>query len=397
MHVLIVAPNFGTFGGCEAFMFNLANELVEQGARVTIGLKKVKGQFRPNGTLDPYIAQSRARVVFVERASRELFRLIRSADLVHAQNTSIDIALMARLARVPLVLTIHGWLRARWTPRAVLARVVSRLAARRWYNSDFVWSKWEPRARRPTSGKLPIVSNLPVGVVDPSERRGFLFAARWIENKGLEVLLQAYAGAELDRAAWPLVLLGDGPLRERVLALIRDGGIEGVEIKGFVDDATRNHCIRHARWMVTPPHTDEDLGLTPIEARHVGVPCIITRDGGLPEAGGRHALICAPRNVAQLRARLEQAAHMDEVAYRRRAQATREELLDYLQPLSLYLAHYQAVLHEQAGSRAAPYQRAHPGPHAPRPDSAHVPEWPMPSTPKAHPAEAVGPSPNGRA
>jgi glycosyltransferase involved in cell wall biosynthesis len=37
--------------------------------------------------------------------------------------------------------------------------------------------------------------------------------------------------------------------------------------------------------------TREDFGLTAVEARNLGVPCIITRDGGLPEAGGKQALI----------------------------------------------------------------------------------------------------------
>lgn len=344
MKVLIVSPSFGTFGGCEAFIFRLADEIVRHGHTVTLCFKRVDQQFDLDDTLQEYIDATPARVTFVDRASRPLYDAIQKADLVHCQNPSIDVALMAKWVGTPLVMTIHGWLRERWTPRGLAARLARWLTDRRWYNSDFVWRKWEPRRRSPTSGKLPIVSNLPTGVVSPSARKGFVFAARWVENKGLEVLLQAYARANLDRNEWPLTLLGDGPLRPRVEALIRDRQIEGVDIRGFVDDATRNDVIRHARWMVTPPHTDEDLGLTPIEARHVGVPCIITRDGGLPEAGGTHALMCEPRDVDGLRQRLEEAAAMDAAAYEALAEASRKELLDYLQPMSLYLDHYHAVV-----------------------------------------------------
>ena len=46
--------------------------------------------------------------------------------------------------------------------------------------------------------------------------------------------------------------------------------------------------------MVTPPHTKEDLGLTPLEARSVGVPCIASRDGGVQETAGKHSLLCKP-------------------------------------------------------------------------------------------------------
>jgi len=347
MNILIVSPSFGTFGGCEAFVFRLADELTHQGVNTRICFKRVSGQFELDNTLEEYIEQSAAPVTFVDRASRALWNEIRSADLIHAQNTSIDIALIAKLLRKPLVMTIHGWLRDRWSPRGILSRIANRLADRRWYNSDFVWNKWEPHGKRATSGKLPIVSDLPEGITDPADREGFVFAARWVENKGLEVLIRAYARAELDREAWPLTLLGDGPLRPRVEALIGELNVQGIDIRGFVDENTRDDIIRHAKWMVTPPHTDEDLGLTPIEARHVGVPCIITRDGGLPEAGGAHALKCEPKNVEQLSQLLEKAADMDESDYRELSKATHEELLDYLKPMSLYLDHYREVLSEK--------------------------------------------------
>jgi len=350
MNVLIVSPSFGTFGGLEAFIFSLAAELAEHDVTVTIAFKRVSGQFALDETLTTYVNSTPATVVFVDRASAELKSLIQEADIVHGQNTSIDVALLARLSGTPLVLTIHGWRREKWTPRGLLNLAAHRLADRVWYNSDFVWRTWEPRHRRSTSGKLPIVSNLPEGIVPVAERKGFVFAARWIENKGLRVLLHAYAQARLDRAEWPLILMGDGPLRAEVNALIEEKSIQGVDIRGFVDDKTRNDIIRHARWMVTPPHTNEDLGLTPIEARHVGVPAIITRDGGLPEAGGSDALICPPSDPDGLSQLLERAAHMSLDEYTRISTATREELLDYLQPLSVYLDHYQEVIWERSDS-----------------------------------------------
>ena len=343
MNILIVSPSFGTFGGCEAFVFRLAEEIAASRHDVAICFKRVSGAFALDETLQSYVDASPARITFVDRASQDLYREIRAADVVHCQNPSIDVALLAKWAGTPLVMTLHGWLRQRWTPRGLAARLARWLTDRRWYNSSFVWEKWEPGRKSPTSGKLPIVSNLPTGHVPPDERRGFVFAARWIENKGLEVLLEAYARADLDRTKWPLTLLGDGPLRPRIEAMIQTLGVDGVEVRGFVDRTTRDEVIRHAKWMVTPPHTDEDLGLTPIEARHVGVPCIITRDGGLPEAGGAHALICEPRDVEGLRERLEEAAAMDPAAYAAVADATQRELMEYLQPMSLYLDHYEAV------------------------------------------------------
>ena len=58
-------------------------------------------------------------------------------------------------------------------------------------------------------------------------------------------------------------MLGDGPLREEVLHRIQEKGIQGVQLPGFVSESERHRYTREAKWMVTPPHTKEDLGLTP--------------------------------------------------------------------------------------------------------------------------------------
>lgn len=345
MKVLIVAPSLGAFGGIEAFVFSLAQELQISEIDFTLCFKKVKG-FKLSSTLNELVTKSSFKIVFVERASKALFDLIKASDLIHCQNPCIDIALFSKILRKPLVMTIYNWFYHLPPSHSRISQFANYLADRRWYISDFVWDSWEPAKRR-TSGKLPIISNLPTGIVPSSERQGFVFVARWIANKGLEVLLEAYANANLDRQNWPLILVGDGPLKSLVEAKVSKQKIEGVVIKGFVDNQTRNNIICRAKWMVTPPHTNEDLGLTPIEARHVGVPCIITRDGGLPEAGGRYALSCEPKNVQQLKELLEKAAQMDESQYQKLSEATRQELLEYLQPMSLYLENYQQILAER--------------------------------------------------
>jgi glycosyltransferase involved in cell wall biosynthesis len=102
--------------------------------------------------------------------------------------------------------------------------------------------------------------------------------------------------------------------------------------------------MKTARWVVVPPNTREDFGLTAVEARHLGVPCIITRDGGLPEAGGRQALICEPNDVTGLARLLEQAAQMGEAEYAERAQRTRAELATELEPMEFYARTYRRIL-----------------------------------------------------
>jgi glycosyltransferase involved in cell wall biosynthesis len=349
MRVLVVAPSFGEFGGVEAFVLRLARALSEHPeVRPTICFKRVTS-FDMQPSLDRSVVASAVPVVFVDRASRSLLRQIRAADIVHSQNASIDVALMAALLRKPHVTTIHGWRRQRLPPRALLRGLAVTLATRRLYNSDFVWRSWEPNGRRHGSGKLPIISDLPSGWVDPSKRRGFVFVGRWVPNKGIDILIDAYQQARLDREDWPLTLIGDGPVRPTLTAEIEARGIGGIEVTGYVDDQMRNDIIRHSKWLVAPPHTNEELGLTPIEARSVGVPCIVTRDGGLLEAAGLFSLSCEPRNVDQLKRLLEYAASMDEQTYRRISSETRKELAEYLQPMEVYVDLYRELFSSSRG------------------------------------------------
>jgi glycosyltransferase involved in cell wall biosynthesis len=349
MKIAIVAPCFGTLGGIETFICALAKELhALPDVEATLCFKKTKN-FKPDSLLDRVARDTGAKVVFVERASRELAAVIRSADIIHCQNPLFDVVLLAKLFGKPVLLTVHNRRLGGWHPREVLRRVAWWMADRRWYNSEFVWTTWDPRRRAPGSARFHVLCDLPAGIVPPAQRKGFIFVARWIRNKGLETLVEAYDRAKLDRKQWPLMLLGDGPLRPVIEARIRDGKIEGVEIRGHVSWDERNDLMRHARWLVAPPNTKEDLGVTPIEARHVAVPCIITRDGGLPEAGGRYALICEPGNVEELKALLEKAAQMESGEYERLCEATHKELLEYLSPLSVYLDHCRQLTGRKSG------------------------------------------------
>jgi glycosyltransferase involved in cell wall biosynthesis len=177
------------------------------------------------------------------------------------------------------------------------------------------------------------------------ERSGFVFVARWIDNKGLDILLEAYASSGLNFAVWPLRLLGDGPLRSRILARIEELGLAGVvETPGFLPESEKAERIRRSRFAVIPPHTGEDFGLVAIEARHLGIPCLITLDGGVPEAAGPYSLSCAPGHVAALTGLLQQAAAMSDADYRRLAQSAHASLeADLVRP-EFYGRTYRTML-----------------------------------------------------
>jgi glycosyltransferase involved in cell wall biosynthesis len=342
LKVVIVSPSFGAYGGIEAFVLALARFLkTEPEISVRVVWKKVVG-FSPSNELERRCIETGVDYAYVEKGSAELRRRLQWADVIHCQNAPPDVILFACLLRKPIALTIHNYLRL-GTWHSVAWKYLSRLANERWYNSNFVWKTWETHGELKGSRRTPTVSELPSGSIPSEQRRGFTFISRWIANKGLEVLVQAYAESALSPEAWPLHLVGDGPLREPILEQIREQAIRGIEVHGFVSEADKADILRHTKWLVVPPHTNEDMGLTPLEARSVGVPVIATRDGGLPEAAGPTALLCEPGSVPDLKRCLLQAATMSDTEYAERGQRGFDTLKDYLTPMSFYSDAYRRL------------------------------------------------------
>ncbi len=304
---------------------------------------KVVGARTLQDSLKSACASLTSPVHFVSSGDFKLLKLIGWSDIVHGQNVSPDIVFPAWLMRKKLVLTIHNWRRRNLELHSILWGIGARLARRRWYNSRFVWDTWEPDKKWKGSDCVPTVSHLPDAWCPPAERKGFLFMGRWIENKGIEELVVAYSKAQLDPQQWPLILIGDGPLRPKVESLIRELKLKGVEMPGFIDDQAKAKRLAAARWLVAPANTREDLGLTPIEARSVGVPVIVTRDGGLPEAGGESALVVEPAKVDELAGALKRAASMSNEEYCQRGENGRNTLKDYLRPMEFYRRSYSEV------------------------------------------------------
>jgi glycosyltransferase involved in cell wall biosynthesis len=342
IRVLLVAPTFGAFGGIEAFVLAVA-DAVRRDPRFSLRVcfKRASGF-----TLQPGFAKifDGIGLEFCARSSHALWSTVRWADVVHCQNASPDVAAFATLIGRPLVLTIHNGLPSGPALRRMMWRTAARAAAERWYNSRFVWNTWEPGGPRPGSAHVPTISRLPVARVDPAGRSGFVFLGRLVAGKGADVLIDAYLKTGLSPELWPLTIVGDGPQRD---ALERRGlrsGARGIRFAGFLDGDAKAKTLAAARWLVAPSHWSEPFGLTAIEARSVGVPCIVTEDGGLPEAAGRDALMCAPGDSDQLAALLRRAAGMPEDEYQARSDRTRSDLQREVVPMSFYADAYRRVL-----------------------------------------------------
>ena len=350
--IVMLAPCLGKFGGIETFCITLIEDLIKRGAKIRLLRKKVRG-FATDGSIEKN--ETEIRLTWTEKESDRFTSqfvspkdlvikdAIRDCDLVHLHNPMVKGVWYAKKFRKPCVMTIYNWRRRGFHPRLIAWKWAVNQVDRRWYISEFVWNTWE-RKRRKNSDRLPVVSRMPIEETPPNQRKGFLFIGRWIPNKGIRVLLEAYRKLSPDPVKWPLIMLGDGPLRFAVMKTIKEKNIQGVHLPGFVTECERHNYTRAAKWMVTPPNTMEDLGLTPLEARSVGVPCIATTDGGVIETAGKAALFCKPGDQDSLEKCMRKAIKMSEYDYLLKSKATKIDLDMYVRTLDEYSQVYKSLM-----------------------------------------------------
>ncbi|GAB3993789.1 hypothetical protein GCM10029992_06380 [Glycomyces albus] len=123
----------------------------------------------------------------------------------------------------------------------------------------------------------------PNAVADPGPMplgEGFLFAARLVPEKGVELLLDAWREAKLNV---PLRIAGDGPLRPLVE---RAAGADGVEYLGRLDPAERDAALEESAAVVIPSIWRDILPTSGIEALAAGRALVVTDIGGGPFIAG---------------------------------------------------------------------------------------------------------------
>ncbi|SEB81136.1 Glycosyltransferase involved in cell wall bisynthesis [Maribacter dokdonensis] len=334
--LLIIGPTHGVYGGMEAFMIAIAEAAMQwEEYEVRICFKLVK-YAKAEANLINAAEKICDKVDFIDRGSLKLFNIIWWADILHVQNTPPDVIFTAKLLAKRIFLTIHNWRRTEKNIHNILWGYAAKCADKRWYNSKFVWDTWEPIKKSNKSDAFPTVSKFSSGWCAPEKRMGFIFLGRWIENKGIEEILRAYALNNFDVEKYPLTILGDGPIRPVVLKLKDQLNLQKINIPGFVDAKTKEELLISAKWLLSPANTKEDMGLTPIEARSVGVPSIVTRDGGLPEAGGPAAFIAEPGDVDSLAKCMQRAMIMSDEEYLKRTILAKDSLKGFLRPIEFY-------------------------------------------------------------
>jgi len=97
-----------------------------------------------------------------------------------------------------------------------------------------------------------------------------LVSCRLLSYKRVDIIVEAF-----NWLGWPLIVMGDGPERERLEALAMDN----ITFIGHVSDEERTRRFAEARLIIVAAL--EDYGLVPIEANFSGTPVIAYGAGGV--------------------------------------------------------------------------------------------------------------------
>ena len=223
--------------------------------------------------------------VFFGRLVAAARRAASDADLVHAH--WLPSALAARLTGKPHVVQV-------WGTDLELARRVPAVAGPELRRARLVIAASRAlamEARKLGARRVRVIPSgveIPDAVAEPDEPPHVLFAGRLSPEKGVLELLEATRGL-------PLVVVGDGPLRDRVPGAL--GFVPPRELASYYERAA----------VVAVPSRREGYGIVAREAMAYGRPVVATDVGGLTDAvvDGETGLLVPPRDPQALRAALE--------------------------------------------------------------------------------------------
>ncbi|MDI7275236.1 MAG: glycosyltransferase [Anaerolineae bacterium] len=293
---------------------------------------------------------------FVGQVRRERCRL------VHAQSGlegSYAMALASRL-RLPLVTTFRDGdaSRAAQRQRRAYERLFSQgqlfLADARAVRRDLL-DLGCPEDRLRVHHPGIDLERIPFSVRRP-ERRGpvnVLVVGRMVQRKGICYALQAFASVRRYQRRLSLTLIGDGPERPAIGALLRELDLPDVRVLGWqsrdgvLAEMQRAHI--YLQPSVTAPDGDvEGIPMALVEAQASGLPVVATWHSGIPElvVDGRSGYLVSERDAHGLAERLRHLVEHPELwgPFGRAARAAVEDGFSARKQAEVLESYYDGLL-----------------------------------------------------
>lgn len=380
-----VVPLEGGCGGAELVAFQLAKAMAVDGHQVTlitdavgadlpdvpgvelspIGSRVLELVERLPGGFPRWLLQHFVGNVTATRSALRFARR-RQFDLVHAHG-ALSAMLLTRRLTLPVVYTEHDsspWMcrYRRWWERVIRKAIYRGLNGMAFRRADLVAATCADlrheivvRFGVPSERVVTILNGTDLelfrrespGASLARERAGFdrycLFVGRLTPRKAPDLLLRAVASVDDVCCA----IVGDGPMRRKLEALVRAFGLEErVVLLGNLAPAELGRIYADADFLVLPS-VSETTPLVMLEAMSCGTPVLGTRVAGIRHVirHGENGLLVEPDSVDELAAAIERLAGDQELCARMGETAEQYARAGFLWPMLArqYVALYENV------------------------------------------------------
>lgn len=231
-------------------------------------------------------------------SSKLLERLkVEKPKLIHAHfGKSGAYALpLAKALNIPLIVTYHGGDATKHNnTKNSLFRVYNRRRQKLWKDaalilpcSEFIGRELE--AKGCPRSKMNVHRNTadPTRFAPGDKQNIILFAGRWIEKKGIDTLIKALAIVSDKLDNWSVRLLGEGPLKDVLVAELQRANVNA-ELPGWIQADEMPQQFAEASIVCIPSKRAssgdaEGMPMVCIEAQLSGCAVIATRHAGIPE------------------------------------------------------------------------------------------------------------------
>ena len=297
MKILFTSHNFHPdIGGIESISFILAHYFVASGHSLRLVTQSI-GDSKVDLTLFPFLVLRRP-------SPQELLSSYSWADVVFQNNLEVRQLWVNLLTRKPLFIALHTWLRS-VDGRRGITNILKQAAL---HSASRVVAVSES-IRKDTFGNSIVIGNpyrsdLFRVLPDVVKKPAIVFLGRLVSDKGVDLLLRAYA--DLDKPLWPLSIIGTGPEQNLLEILAEELGIRNsVAFLGALQGEPLVRALNQHQLMVVPSRWQEPFGVVALEGIACGCIVLASDGGGLPDAVGPAGLLFKRGDQADLTAKLE--------------------------------------------------------------------------------------------
>jgi glycosyltransferase involved in cell wall biosynthesis len=353
MKLLLYSHSFAPrVGGVETIVLSLARGLAE--LRTVDNRPRFELTLVTETSAGDFDERSLEFPVVREPSALALKRLIDAADVIHLAGPALLPLFLAWLSRKPVVLEHHGYqsicpnglllhqpdgslcpghfqaghygrcvrcqaAEMSWPksfaqlllmfPRNILARTVAcNIAVSRHVAERIALPKSRVVYHGVESAGRPEIAD--AEIVPMHGKLRFAYVGRLVAEKGLPVLLQAAGILRQENQEFELLMIGDGPQRALLEALLERAGIgDRVRFTGQLEGPALAEALGSVHVVVMPSVWEETAGLAAMEHMMRGRPVIASEIGGLRETVGDAGLMCQPGSSEDLARCMREVLH----------------------------------------------------------------------------------------